>query len=156
MMSVSPSKADDDITLSLLPIQQIDIPDAPKTKKKVRIFKSDTEVTHFPGHAVQVLPIDEELPSRKKVNFVEACDNPKKVTAALREVAEVQKVVLGSPKKKKPARLSDPTRSRNVFRRSNSDVPTSRSVDDLEEAVSVKIEFTKNGVKVISDKESIV
>lgn len=47
------------------------------------------------------------------------------------------------------------SKSRNVLKRSNSDAIMSRR-NENGEAVSVKIQFTKDGVKVISDKESIV
>lgn len=47
------------------------------------------------------------------------------------------------------------SKSRNILKRSNSDAIMSRR-NENGEAVSVKIQFTKDGVKVISDKESIV
>lgn len=166
MVSVSPSKADQHITLSLQPMgQNIDQPDASvqrNEKKRNLFFKNDTEAVFYPGQAVQVIPVDETPGKTKKVGFVDMCENPQKVVTAYKQAPEVQKIVLEKSasseektgKIKKPPRLSDPTRSRNVFKRSNSDVPTSKSVDDLE--ATVKIEFTRDGVKVISDKESIV
>lgn len=161
MLSASPSRADQDITLNLQPI---DVPDA--VEKPPRATKNNTEVVYYPGQVVQVQPVEEGSGRTKKVGFVDEVaekESPMKVITAIKHTAEVQNLKLDpgekklSPKKiKKPPRLSDPTRSRNVFKRSNSDVPTSKSIDDLE-AVAVKFEFTREGgVKVISDKESIV
>lgn len=158
MISLSPSKSDQDINLNL---HQIDQPDsAPLTNemKRSNFFKNETQLVYYPGHAVQVQSVEETTPKNKKVGFA---DDPQRVVTAIKQTPEVQKILLEKSvssdekkavKVKKPPRLSDPTRSRNVFKRSNSDVLSASSLD----ATPVKIEFTTDGVKVISDKESIV
>ncbi|KAK6633075.1 hypothetical protein RUM43_012818 [Polyplax serrata] len=183
---VSASSSDKDIFLNLKPIPAETFPlNSPsKSLKSPGDFKvsptadkrKESKGYQYPGQAVPVvssgsddghLAVDQQ---RKKVGFSEG----ETVDVANEDESNVEEEVLVKSQRKpskKYSRLTDGDNVRkseseenacanvehkgNLLRRSKSDAVMSRKGQNGE-TVSVKIQFTKEGIKVISDKESIV